>query len=130
MRRGRELDRKTRALAILLRDDWATAVLEREQETRAARLQLAQAEADLAAQIDRVAGVGVPGIGARAHGGQASGQPDRHAGGRASAARTQGNEREATREEAEVFLGGAGGGAGGGVGMVALQVGGDWLLWC
>lgn len=116
MRRGQELDRKTRALAILLRDDWATAVLERERETRATRLQLAQTEADLAAQIDRVAGVGVSGSGWRE--GQTSGQPDRHVEGRGSADGTEGKEREATAAEAEVFLGGAGGE----VGMVALQV--------
>ena len=124
MRRGRELDRKTRALAILLRDDWATAVLEREKETRATRLQLAQAEADLTAQLDRVAGVGVSSCGRRTCEGQTSRQPDRHAEGRGSAEGTEDKEREATAEETEVFLGGAGGGAGGGVGMVALQVGG------
>eukprot|EP00903_Cladosiphon_okamuranus_P014747 g13665.t1 len=117
VRRGRELDRKTRALTILLRDDWATAALEREQETRAARLQLAQAEADLAAQIDRMAGVVVRGSRRRVHEGQASGQFDGHAVVRGSVTGGEGNGGETVGEEAEVFLGGAGGG----IGMVALQ---------
>eukprot|EP00752_Nemacystus_decipiens_P010863 g9658.t1 len=115
--RERELDRKTRALAILLRDDWATAALEREQETRAARLQLAQAEADLAAQMDSVAGVGACSSGWGVHKGQTSEQSDRHEEGGGSAGGSKRKEREATAEEAEVFLGGAGGG----VGMVSLQ---------
>lgn len=85
------------------------------------RLQLAQAEAELAAQIDRMAGIGVSSTGRRAHKGKgkASGQPSRHAEGRGSTDGTEENEREVTAEEAEVFLGGAGGG----VGMVALKVG-------
>ncbi|CAM9154699.1 unnamed protein product, partial [Laminaria digitata] len=60
-RRKRELERKTRALDILLRDDWANAVLERVSETRATRLQLAQAEVDREAQLDAMAGLAVDG---------------------------------------------------------------------
>ncbi|CAM9574872.1 unnamed protein product [Pylaiella littoralis] len=113
-RRGRELDRKSRALAILLRGDWASTVLEREQETRAARLQLAECEADLTAQVDSMAGLAAASSSTRgrgAHDGKVSGQPG-HAAGRG----VTGSERPAG-EEAEVFLGGAGEG----IGMVALQ---------
>lgn len=48
----RELDKKTRALSVLLRDDWAKVALEREREIRAVRVQLAQTEAHLEEQLD------------------------------------------------------------------------------
>lgn len=119
LRRDRELDKKTRALAILLRDDWATTAVKREQEARAARLQLAQAEADLAAQTDSMARLAVSSGRRRREDGEASRRPQRHAGGRSSVDGIEAEEPRAAREEAEVFLGGAGGG----VEMVALQVG-------
>ncbi|CAM9582087.1 unnamed protein product [Ectocarpus fasciculatus] len=113
-RHARELDKKTRALAILLQDDWANAVLKREKETRAVRLQLAQADADLAKQLDSIAGLAVGcKLGAR----KASVRRSNHAGGGDVGEREE-EERETTENEPEVFLGGETGG----IGMVALQV--------
>lgn len=118
-RRTRELRRKTRALAILLRDDWAKAVLDREKETRAARLQLAQAEDELATQLDSMAGLAAIGSGMGVtHDGNVS-RRTKHEGGK-RAGESEEEKRRAARGEAEVFLGGAGGG----IGMVALQVSG------
>lgn len=113
-RHARELDKKTRALAILLQDDWANAVLKREKETRALRLQLAQADADLAKQLDSIAGLAV---GCKRGARKAVVRRSNHAGGGDVGEREE-EERETTENEPEVFLGGEAGG----IGMVALQV--------
>lgn len=116
-KRGRELGRKTRALDILLRDDWAKAVLEREKETRTTRLQLAQAEGELATQLNCMAGLASSGSGlGEVHNGKVPGRAN-HEGGK-SVGDSKEEERPTAKGEAEVFLGGAGGG----IGMVALQV--------
>lgn len=88
--------------------------MDRERETRAVRIQLAQAEADLESQLDTMAGLAL-GVGIR--GGQAprnvAGGADHQEGGGGV-----GGGGEGGVQEAEVFLGGGGRG----VGMVALQV--------
>lgn len=113
-RHARELDKKTRALAILLQDDWANAVLKREKETRAVRLQLAQADADLAEQLDSIACLAV---GSKRGARKASVRRSNHAGG-GDVGEHEEEERETTGHEPEVFLGEGTGG----IGMVALQV--------
>ncbi|CAM9421118.1 unnamed protein product [Ectocarpus sp. 13 AM-2016] len=112
-RNARELDRKTRALAILLQDDWANAVLKREKETRAVRLQLALADADLGEQLDSMAGLAV---GSKRRARKASVRHSNHAGG-GHVGEHEEEKREITEHEPEVFLGGGTGG----IGMVALQ---------
>ncbi|CBN77476.1 hypothetical protein Esi_0059_0111 [Ectocarpus siliculosus] len=112
-RHARELDKKTRALAILLQDDWANAVLKREKETRAVRLQLAQADADLGEQLDSIAGLAV---GSKRRARKASVRHSNHAGG-GHVGEHEEEKRETTGHEPEVFLGEGTGG----IGMVALQ---------
>ncbi|CAB1113805.1 unnamed protein product [Ectocarpus sp. CCAP 1310/34] len=113
-RHARELDKKTRALAILLQDDWANAVLKREKETRAVRLQLAQADADLGEQLDRIAGLAV---GSKRRARKASVRHSNHGGG-GHVGEHEEEKQEISGHEPEVFLGGGTGG----IGMVALQV--------
>ncbi|CAM9969999.1 unnamed protein product, partial [Ectocarpus sp. 4 AP-2014] len=112
-RHARELDKKTRALAILLQDDWANAVLKREKEIRAVRLQLAQADADLGEQLDSIAGLAV---GSKRRARKASVRHSDHAGG-GHVGEHQEEKRGITGHEPEVFLGGGTGG----IGMVALH---------
>ena len=97
--RRRELDKKTRALSVLLRDNWANMVLKQEREMCALRIQLAQSEADLKEHIDSVIG---PASGAERIGAEREGV----------------NKRKERENASEVFIGGVETE----VGMVALQV--------
>lgn len=124
-RRARELDKKTRALAILLRDDWAKAVLEREREVHAVRSQLAQTEADLDEQLDIMSGLSTSKErGERLQARRSSPLAESYE----RAVNVGGHERGDDPRESEVFLGGTGAG----IGMVALQVawiGGETSSW-
>ena len=111
-RRKRELERKSRALDILLRDDWANAVLARVRETRATRLQLAQAEADREAQLDAMVGLAV------------DGQPaaDENEPGGAIRGQDRGDAGSETKHDEEGGSDNFVGASGGGVEINALQV--------
>lgn len=119
--RRRELAKKNRALAILLKDDWATTALVKDRETQAMRVKLAQVEADLEAQLDNMAGMALTtGIGPRSRTGQGthwSGESGQRARGEENG-EWRGKEEKETEGGPEVFLGGTEGG----IGMIALQV--------
>lgn len=59
MRRRKNLDKRDRALAILLRGDWAAALLIRNRELRVARIKVAELEAELGNQLDIMADLAV-----------------------------------------------------------------------